>query len=164
MSQVERSQVKRWSTLLDDERDAAELYSRLAPVETGERRQIFEELADIERRHATHWADKLQAAGIDVPVTGRPRLIGTAARCPPVWCCPSSNGVNASTLACTTRNPTLRRGWLPMNVATPARSPSLSTVPDPAHGSRSRAGSTGTAPTAPAACGPRSSASVTGWC
>jgi hypothetical protein len=83
MSQVERSQVKRWSTLLDDERDAAELYSRLAPVETSERRQIFEELADIERRHATHWADKLQAAGIDVPVTGRPRLrtrlIGTAA-------------------------------------------------------------------------------------
>ena len=84
MSQVERSQLKRWSALLDDERDAAELYSRLARVETGERRQIFEELAGIERRHANHWADKLRAAGIDVPATSRPRLrtrlIGAAAR------------------------------------------------------------------------------------
>jgi VIT1/CCC1 family predicted Fe2+/Mn2+ transporter len=84
MSQVERSQLKRWSALLDDERDAAELYSRLARVETGERRQIFEELAGIEGRHANHWADKLRAAGIDVPATGRPRLrtrlIGAAAR------------------------------------------------------------------------------------
>jgi VIT1/CCC1 family predicted Fe2+/Mn2+ transporter len=84
MSQVERSQLKRWSALLDDERDAAELYSRLARVETGERRQIFEELAGIERRHANHWADKLRAAGIDVPATGRSRLrtrlIGAAAR------------------------------------------------------------------------------------
>jgi len=81
---VDRSQVKRWSALLDDERDAAELYSRLAQVETGERRQIFEELAGIERRHATHWADKLRAAGVEVPATGRPtlrtRLIGAAAR------------------------------------------------------------------------------------
>jgi VIT1/CCC1 family predicted Fe2+/Mn2+ transporter len=84
MSQVERSQVQRWGALLDDERDAAELYSRLAQVETGERRQIFEELAAIERRHATHWAGKLREAGVEVPplgrITMRTRLIGAAAR------------------------------------------------------------------------------------
>lgn len=84
MSQVERSQLTRWRALLHDERDAAELYSRLAQAETGERRQIFEELASIERRHATHWADKLRAAGVDVAPPGRPsmrtRLIGAAAR------------------------------------------------------------------------------------
>jgi VIT1/CCC1 family predicted Fe2+/Mn2+ transporter len=84
MSQVERSQVQRWRELLDSERDAAALYARMAAAETGERRTIFEELAAIERRHASHWEDKLQAAGATIPPPGRPslrtRLIGLAAR------------------------------------------------------------------------------------
>lgn len=84
MSQVERSQAKRWCALLNSERDAAALYSLLADAETGERRKIFEELAGIERRHAAHWAEKMRTAGVDVPPPGRTsvrtRLLGAAAR------------------------------------------------------------------------------------
>ncbi len=84
MGQVERSRVKRWDALLNSERDAAQLYSRLADAETGERREIFEELADIERRHAAHWEQKMRAAGVEVPSPRRPsvrtRLLGAAAR------------------------------------------------------------------------------------
>ncbi len=64
MGQVERSRVKRWGALLNSERDAAQLYSRLADAETGEGREIFEELAGIERRHATHWAQKILWPGL----------------------------------------------------------------------------------------------------
>lgn len=77
------SHVKRWQALLASERDAAALYSRLAGVETGERRKIFEELAAVERRHAAHWEAKLRGAGAPVPPPGRPglrtRLLATAA-------------------------------------------------------------------------------------
>ena len=75
--------VKRWKELLASERDAAALYARLAEIETGERRKIFEELADVERRHAAHWEGKLRGAGAPVPQAGRPglrtRLLATAA-------------------------------------------------------------------------------------
>jgi vacuolar iron transporter family protein len=76
--------VRRWRDLLAAERDASALYSRLAEAESGERRQVFQELAAIERRHAGHWAEKLRSAGADVPPPGRPslrtRLLGLAAR------------------------------------------------------------------------------------
>ena len=76
--------VKRWRDMLASERDAAALYSRLADAETGERQEIFRELASIELKHAAHWEDKLREAGADVPAAGSPslrtRLIGTAAR------------------------------------------------------------------------------------
>jgi vacuolar iron transporter family protein len=76
--------VKRWRDMLAGERDAAALYSRLADAQTGERQEIFRELASIELKHAAHWEDKLRAAGADVPAAGGPslrtRLIGTAAR------------------------------------------------------------------------------------
>lgn len=82
--QADRQRVRRWRELLASERDAAHLYSRLAATETGERRAIFEELADVERRHARHWEGKLEAAGQPIPPTGRPslrtRLVGLAAR------------------------------------------------------------------------------------
>jgi VIT1/CCC1 family predicted Fe2+/Mn2+ transporter len=72
-----------WRDLLASERDAAELYTRLADAETGERRAIFEELAGVERRHAAHWESKLRDAGQAVPDPGRPslrtRLLGFAA-------------------------------------------------------------------------------------
>ena len=75
--------VKRWRELLASERDAAALYSRLAEAETGERQDIFRELAGIELTHAAHWEGKLRAAGADVPAPGGPslrtRLLGTAA-------------------------------------------------------------------------------------
>jgi VIT1/CCC1 family predicted Fe2+/Mn2+ transporter len=76
--------VRRWRALLASERDAATLYSRLAEAETGERQEIFRELADIERKHAAHWESKLRAAGAAVPPPGRPslrtRMLGVAAR------------------------------------------------------------------------------------
>lgn len=81
--QVNRARVKRWRALLAAERDAASLYSRLAGNETGERRRILSELADIERRHAAHWEGKLRDAGADVPAESGPslrtRLLGTVA-------------------------------------------------------------------------------------
>jgi vacuolar iron transporter family protein len=84
MSQGEGDQVRRWRELLVSERDAAALYLRLADGESGERRQVFEELAAIERRHAEHWEGKLRAAGADVPPAGRAsvrtRLLSLAAR------------------------------------------------------------------------------------
>lgn len=76
--------ARRWRDLLASERDAADLYGRLARAESGERRAIFEELADVERRHAAHWEGKLRGAGEAVPPPGpaslRTRLLGAAAR------------------------------------------------------------------------------------
>jgi vacuolar iron transporter family protein len=71
---VTQAQVRRWRELLASERDAAALYTRLAQAETGERRQILAELADVERRHAAHWEGKLTDAGEPVPPPGRPSL------------------------------------------------------------------------------------------
>src|SRR5487761_1854863 len=62
--------VKRWRELLASERDAASLYERLADAETGERQEIFRDLAAIELRHAAHWEAKLRSAGADVPEPG----------------------------------------------------------------------------------------------
>jgi VIT1/CCC1 family predicted Fe2+/Mn2+ transporter len=80
---VDSRSVKRWRELLSGERDAAALYSRLAEADTGERQQIFHELAAIERRHATHWESQLREAGAEVPAPGQPslrtRLLGAAA-------------------------------------------------------------------------------------
>jgi VIT1/CCC1 family predicted Fe2+/Mn2+ transporter len=75
--------VKRWRELLSSERDAAVLYDRLADAETGERQQIFRDLAAIERKHAAHWEGKLHEAGAAIPAPGGPslrtRILGTAA-------------------------------------------------------------------------------------
>ena len=82
-SRDDAQSVRRWRELLASERDAASLYSLLADAETGEREQIFRDLADIERGHAAHWESKLRSAGADVPAPGRPgvrtRLLGAAA-------------------------------------------------------------------------------------
>src|SRR4051812_39519283 len=84
MKQARDGEVQRWRDLLNSERETAALYARLAAAETGERRAIFEELAAIERRHASHWEGKLRAAGVEVPPPARPslrtRLIGLTAR------------------------------------------------------------------------------------
>jgi vacuolar iron transporter family protein len=80
---VTEAEVKRWRDLLASEREAAALYSRLAEAETGERQQIFRELAETELRHAAHWTSKLRSAGAEVPAPGKPslrtRLLGAAA-------------------------------------------------------------------------------------
>jgi len=81
---ADRARVRRWRGLLESERDAAALYTSLAESETGERRRIFEELAQIERRHAAHWESLLTAAGQSIPAPRGPslrtRMIGVAAR------------------------------------------------------------------------------------
>jgi vacuolar iron transporter family protein len=66
--------VSRIRDLLDSERRSAALYTGLAAAATGERRQIFTELAAVEQKHAAHWADKLRELGAPVPVPGRPDL------------------------------------------------------------------------------------------
>jgi vacuolar iron transporter family protein len=75
--------VRRWRELLASERDAASLYTRLADAETGERQQIFRDLAAIELKHAAHWESKLRSAGAAVPANKGPslrtRLLGAAA-------------------------------------------------------------------------------------
>jgi vacuolar iron transporter family protein len=71
---VTQDSVKRWRELLESERDAAALYSRLADEETGERQEIFRELAETELRHAAHWSEKLRSAGAEVPDPGKPSL------------------------------------------------------------------------------------------
>ena len=43
------------------------MYRALAEVATGDQREALLELAEIEDRHAQHWADQLQAAGLEVP-------------------------------------------------------------------------------------------------
>jgi VIT1/CCC1 family predicted Fe2+/Mn2+ transporter len=75
--------VKRWRDMLASERDAAALYTRLADAETGEREEIFRELASIELKHAAHWEGKLRDAGASIPAPRGPslrtRLLGQAA-------------------------------------------------------------------------------------
>ncbi len=81
---VDSARVKRWRELLASERDAAALYTRLAEAESGERREILQELAAVELRHAAHWEGKLTEAGQPVPPPGGPslrtRMLATAAR------------------------------------------------------------------------------------
>lgn len=74
----QRRQIGRWRELPASERDAAELYDRLAAAEPGERRAVLAELAQVERRHAAHWETKLREAGADAsartPVSVRTRF------------------------------------------------------------------------------------------
>ena len=79
-----KDSVRRWREMLTSERDAAALYDRLAAAETGERRAVLTELAEVERRHAAHWEAKLRSVGATVParspVSLRTRVLGTVAR------------------------------------------------------------------------------------
>jgi VIT1/CCC1 family predicted Fe2+/Mn2+ transporter len=69
-----RRAVIRFRDALDAERRSAALYRGLAAVAAGDRQQIFLELASVEERHATHWADKLVGLGEPVPEPGRTGL------------------------------------------------------------------------------------------
>ncbi|MCW2876571.1 MAG: hypothetical protein JWQ95_671 [Sphaerisporangium sp.] len=70
----DRHAAARFRNALDSERRSAALYRGLAAGATGERQQIFLELAAVEERHAAHWADKLTALGERVPEPGGPGL------------------------------------------------------------------------------------------
>lgn len=58
---------KRYLKYLQAEREAGKMYRALAEVATGDQREALLELAEIEDRHARHWTEQLQAAGLDVP-------------------------------------------------------------------------------------------------
>lgn len=79
-----REDVRRWRELLHGERQAAALYDRLALSVEGERAEVLRELAQVERRHAAHWEERLRAAGQDVPPPGPPtrrtRMLSATAR------------------------------------------------------------------------------------
>lgn len=81
---VDRATAKKWKDLLASEREAAHLYDSLADSETGERAEILRELADVERRHAAHWEERLRAAGESIPDPAGPglrtRTMGLAAK------------------------------------------------------------------------------------
>jgi vacuolar iron transporter family protein len=76
--------LRRWRDLLASEREAAALYDRLAEDAEGERADILRELADVERRHAAHWEQRLRSAGAEVPPPSKPgvrtRLLTATAR------------------------------------------------------------------------------------
>jgi VIT1/CCC1 family predicted Fe2+/Mn2+ transporter len=70
----DRQEAARFRNMLDSERQSAALYRGLAAGATGERQQVFLELAAVEEWHASHWADKLAGLGERVPEPGRPGL------------------------------------------------------------------------------------------
>lgn len=58
---------RRFLRYLKAERNAALLYRALAEMVDGDRREALLELAGMEEEHASHWVDKLVAAGVEVP-------------------------------------------------------------------------------------------------
>lgn len=68
----DRQAAARFRTALRSERRSAALYRGLAEGTSGERRDIFLELAAVEERHAAHWADKLTGLGASVPPADGP--------------------------------------------------------------------------------------------
>ena len=52
-------EASRFRELLAAERRSADLYDGLAEAAHGQRREILNLLAAVERRHAEHWAGKL---------------------------------------------------------------------------------------------------------
>lgn len=80
----ERQAAARFRNLLRSERESSALYRGLAAGSTGERQQIFLELAAAEERHAAHWAACLTALGEKVPEPNYPmvrtRLLSWLAR------------------------------------------------------------------------------------
>ena len=62
-----KSDPRRFIDYLTAERNASMLYRALADTVDGDRREALLELADIEDKHAEHWAAKLAEHGIDAP-------------------------------------------------------------------------------------------------
>lgn len=65
--------ARRYRRYLDLERDSAAVYRAMAARSEGEQRRILLGLADAEERHASHWADKLEALGEPRPDLARQR-------------------------------------------------------------------------------------------
>jgi VIT1/CCC1 family predicted Fe2+/Mn2+ transporter len=74
MTSDQRGSTQRFKDMLAAERQSAVLYRGLAAGAQGERREIFEQLAAVEDKHAAHWAAKLTDLGERVPDPARPDL------------------------------------------------------------------------------------------
>jgi VIT1/CCC1 family predicted Fe2+/Mn2+ transporter len=59
--------VARYRQHIAAEWDAAALYRGLARLSEGRRREVFEELAGIEEKHAAYWSEKIAEAGATPP-------------------------------------------------------------------------------------------------
>jgi VIT1/CCC1 family predicted Fe2+/Mn2+ transporter len=60
--------LRRYREFLQDERDSAALYGALAEREPSPHlAEVYRRLADSEERHAARWAERLRAAGAEVP-------------------------------------------------------------------------------------------------
>ncbi len=74
----------RWLRNWRDELDSAVLYDALARIERDPRqREVYEELAGAERRHAAFWEERLRGSGAAVPgfrIALRTRLLIHLAR------------------------------------------------------------------------------------
>ena len=68
------SESARFREMLAAEQRSATLYRGLAAGAHGERREVFEQLAAVEDKHAAHWAAKLAELGEEVPDPARPDL------------------------------------------------------------------------------------------
>ncbi len=82
--QPDPEDIRRFQANLDDEIDGIAIYRLLAEAERDpDRKSIFEQLADVEERHADVWRQKLREAGVEPRERGpslRVRLIGFLAR------------------------------------------------------------------------------------
>jgi VIT1/CCC1 family predicted Fe2+/Mn2+ transporter len=64
---VTKKDIDRYLRHVDSEREAAALYRGLAQLSGRRRREAFEELAEIEDRHAAFWVEQLRQAGVTAP-------------------------------------------------------------------------------------------------
>lgn len=68
-----QNDVSRWKHYLQDERDAAFLYSCLAQVERNETRRVsYAQLANVESKHVDQWEQLIAGAGGEVPSVSKP--------------------------------------------------------------------------------------------
>ncbi len=64
MDQTIRKYLEFWR----EERNTAFLYDRLAEIEPDKNlAEIYRRMADVERRHAARWVDRIKAKGVEVP-------------------------------------------------------------------------------------------------
>src|SRR5690242_13875102 len=79
-----QTELKRFTSNLADELDSAALYDTLAQAEKqDDKRRVYAELAEAERRHADIWAAKLRANGVSVRthrIGAKTRIMRTLAR------------------------------------------------------------------------------------
>ncbi|WP_127358327.1 ferritin family protein [Actinacidiphila soli] len=165
-SEADRRRHRR--DLLASERNAEALYARLAEADSGERREIFEELAGIEHRHAAHWEAKLRS-GAEVPPPRRPSLrtillSAAARRLSTQTVLPMIERAERADAGVYDRAPDAAPGMAADERRHARTLAKLLRAASPICVSRSRTARAGTMATALAPCGPECSGSATASC